>query len=97
MFNRNKSKRHDIKKTVKSAVKEEIKNTVKSTLVQDFPYGEVTGGAPYKWRNGRAPVPVYDELDGNVIWGLTARITKRFIDALKGGLCENDRQAQTEE
>ena len=36
MFNRNKSKRHDIKKTVKSAVKEEIQNTVKSTLVQDF-------------------------------------------------------------
>ncbi len=36
MFNRNKSKRHDIKKTVKSAVKEEIKNTVKSTLAQDF-------------------------------------------------------------
>ena len=64
---------------------------------EDFPYDEVTGGAPYKWRNGRAPVPVYDELDGNVIWGLTARITKRFIDALKGGLCENDRQAQTEE
>lgn len=36
MFNRNKSKRHDIKKTIKSAVKEEIKNTVKSTLAQDF-------------------------------------------------------------
>lgn len=36
MFNRNKSKRHDIKKTVKSAVKEEIKNTVKSTLAQEF-------------------------------------------------------------
>ncbi len=36
MFNRKKSKRHDIKKTVKSAVKEEIKNTVKSTLAQDF-------------------------------------------------------------
>ena len=36
MFNRNKSKRHDIKKTVKSAVKAEIKNTVKSTLAQDF-------------------------------------------------------------
>ena len=64
---------------------------------EDFPYDEVTGGAPYKWRNGRAPVPVYGELDRNVIWGLTARITKRFIDALKGGLCENDRQAQTEE
>lgn len=61
---------------------------------EDFPYEEVTGGAPYKWRNGRAPVPVYDELEGNVIWGLTARITKRFIDALKLGLCESGRQAQ---
>ncbi len=64
---------------------------------EDFPYDEVTGGVPYKWRNGGAPVPVYDELDGNVIWGLTARITKRFIDALKNSLCESDRQAQTEE
>lgn len=50
---------------------------------EDFPYDKVTGGQPYNWRRGRAPVPVYEEFDGNVIWGLTARITKRFIDAIK--------------
>lgn len=50
---------------------------------EDFPYDRVTGGQPYNWRKGRAPVPVYEEFDGNVIWGLTARITKRFIDAIK--------------
>lgn len=50
----------------------------------DFPYDKVTGGRPYKWRTGRAPVPVYDEMDGKVIWGLTARITARFVNILKG-------------
>jgi hypothetical protein len=30
------------------------------------------------------PVPVYDEWDGKVIWGLTGRITRRFIDLIKG-------------
>ena len=49
----------------------------------DFPYDDVTGGEPYNWRHGKAPVPVYDEYDGNVIWGLTARITKRLTDLLK--------------
>lgn len=50
---------------------------------EDFPYEEVTGGNPYDWRRGKAPVPVYEKLEGNTIWGLTARITKRFIDAVK--------------
>lgn len=49
-----------------------------------FPYEKVTGGMPYSWRKGKAPVPVYEEYDGNVIWGLTARITKRFTDVIKG-------------
>lgn len=49
----------------------------------DFPHDKVTGGQPYNWRKGRAPVPVYGEIDGNVIWGLTARITKRFTDVIK--------------
>lgn len=49
----------------------------------DFPYDDVTGGEPYNWRHGKAPVPVYEEHDGNVIWGLTARITKRLTDVLK--------------
>ncbi len=49
----------------------------------NFPYETVTGGDAYNWRQGRVPVPVYQEFDGNVIWGLTARITKRFIDSVK--------------
>ena len=57
---------------------------------EDFPYEKVTKGAPYSWRKGRAPVPVYEEKDGNVIWGLTARITKRVIDSIKSGdICES--------
>ena len=50
---------------------------------EDFPYEKVTGGAAYSWRSGKAPVPVYAEYEGNVIWGLTARITKRLTDAIK--------------
>lgn len=49
---------------------------------EDFPYDRVTGGDKYSWRKGKAPVPVYD-IDNRVIWGLTARITKRFIDEIK--------------
>lgn len=49
---------------------------------EDFPYDRVTGGDSYKWRGGQAQVPVYD-VDGRVIWGLTARITKRFIDVIR--------------
>lgn len=57
---------------------------------EDFPYEKVTKGVPYSWRKGRAPVPVYEEKDGNVIWGLTARITKRVIDSIKSGdICES--------
>lgn len=52
---------------------------------ENFPYYEVTGGEPYKWRHGKAPVPVYKEMEGKVLWGLTARITKRFVDIIKGG------------
>ena len=52
---------------------------------EDFPYDEVTGGEPYKWRHGKAPVPVYKAYGDKVIWGFTARITKRFVDIIKGG------------
>ncbi len=50
---------------------------------ENFPYYQVTGGEPYNWRKGRAPVPVYAEKEGNVLWGLTARITKRFTDIIR--------------
>ncbi len=53
---------------------------------EDFPYDKVNGGQPYDWRYGKAPVPVYREIDGRVIWGLTARITKRFVDIIKDNI-----------
>lgn len=52
---------------------------------EDFPYDKVTGGEPYKWRHGKAPVPVYPEFGDKVIWGFTGRITKRFTDIIRGG------------
>ena len=47
-----------------------------------FPYEKVTGGAMYKWRNGRSPVPVYC-IDDRVIWGLTGRITMNFLEEVR--------------
>ncbi|NLD20530.1 MAG: CoA pyrophosphatase [Clostridiales bacterium] len=57
---------------------------VRPHVPEGFPYDKVTGGQRYKWRSGKAPVPIYD-VDGRVIWGLTARITKRFVDDIKDG------------
>ena len=57
-------------------------------IPEDFPYQKVTGGKPYNWRKGSAPVPVYD-VEGRIIWGLTARITKRFIDVIKERISES--------
>ena len=54
---------------------------------EDFPYDKVTGGEPYKWRHGKAPVPVYPAFGDKVIWGFTGRITGRFIDRLKEWMC----------
>lgn len=62
----------------------------------DFPYYEVTGGEPYNWRQGKAPVPVYKAMDGRRIWGLTARITKRFVDIVRRSMkagCSGDGMA----
>ncbi|MGN0701923.1 MAG: NUDIX hydrolase [Lentihominibacter sp.] len=53
----------------------------------EFPYDRVTGGKMYPWRDGKAPVPVYDIEDSGgarrIIWGLTGRMTKQFLEVLK--------------
>ena len=53
----------------------------------EFPYDKVTGGNMYPWRDGKAPVPVYDVEDSRgrrrIIWGLTGRMTKQFLEVLK--------------
>lgn len=50
-------------------------------IPEDFPYDKVYEGKPYPWRGGKGSVPIY-EVDGRVIWGLTARITKHFLEII---------------
>lgn len=51
-------------------------------IPDDFPYDKVYQGKPYPWRGGRGSVPIY-EVNDRVIWGLTARITKNFLEILR--------------
>lgn len=55
---------------------------------EDFPYDKVSNGKKYNWRRGWSTVPVYD-IDGRVIWGLTARVTKRFADIINERMDED--------
>jgi 8-oxo-dGTP pyrophosphatase MutT (NUDIX family) len=48
----------------------------------DFPYGLINNGVDYKFTNGVFPEYFY-VYEGNVIWGFTALIVKRFIDIIK--------------
>lgn len=60
--------------------------TVAPEIPKDFPYDKVTGGKKYNWRKGSAIVPVYD-IDDRIIWGLTARVTRKFIEIIRGEIC----------
>lgn len=62
------------------------KMKVSPEVPEDFPYEKVTGGESYNWRKGNVIVPVYD-VNNRIIWGLTARITKRFTDIIRGEIC----------
>lgn len=46
---------------------------------EDFPYSLVPEGKDYKWRQGRYQVLFY-QYDGLVIWGMTAKILRSFIE-----------------
>ncbi len=65
--------------------------------VEDFPYEETGIRSDYKWRTGKNPIPIYhytlrsedlvvkmddEELGKQVIWGLTGRIVKWFIQQM---------------
>lgn len=56
---------------------------VQLTPGDDFPFEMIQQGIDYPWRRGKYPVYFY-EYDGKIIWGITARIIKNFIDILKG-------------
>ena len=72
-----------------ASYKPEVYETeVVQKIPESFPYDRVTGGKTYNWRKGRSYIPVYD-MDGRVIWGLTARITKRFVETVKERMVDN--------
>ncbi len=49
----------------------------------DFPYKIVQNGENYKFRKGSYPIYFYN-YNGTVIWGITAKIVKNFIDIIQG-------------
>lgn len=53
-------------------------NVLREIPTEDFPYDRVNSGEAYKWKDGRAPVPVLD-VNGRIIWGLTGRMTMEFL------------------
>ncbi|RKD29565.1 NUDIX hydrolase [Thermohalobacter berrensis] len=56
--------------------------TLKPNLTDDFPYHLIPNGKDYDWRVGKYPVYFYKYRD-YIIWGITARITKNFIDIIR--------------
>ncbi|MTI67679.1 MAG: CoA pyrophosphatase [Firmicutes bacterium] len=60
----------------------EYKVHLKPKPHKHFPYHLIENGEEYNWRTGNYPVYFY-EYDKYTIWGITARITKNFIDILK--------------
>lgn len=52
------------------------------TPAENFPHELIGIPRDYKWQRGREHVPVYPWAD-HVIWGLTGRITRNFIQLYK--------------
>lgn len=56
---------------------------LKTVLNDEFPYNLIPKGRDYSWRRGRYSVMFY-HYNNYIIWGFTARMTKQFIDIIKG-------------
>ncbi len=56
---------------------------LQTVLNDEFPYNLIPNGRDYNWRRGKYPVMFYHYND-YIIWGFTARMTKQFIDIIKG-------------
>ena len=57
---------------------------VKATPAEDFPFHLIPGGRNYKWRTYTLPEYFYCYED-KVIWGLTARILRHFLELTRDG------------
>lgn len=55
---------------------------LETVIRDDFPYHLIQNGKDYNWRKGKYPCFFY-LFQKYVIWGMTARFTKNFIDILK--------------
>jgi 8-oxo-dGTP pyrophosphatase MutT (NUDIX family) len=49
---------------------------------ENFPFNRIPGGRDYDWRPRRVPELFY-EFKGRTVWGITARILRRFVDVLE--------------
>ena len=49
---------------------------------EDFPFHKIPRGKSYNWRNGNYPILFFD-YNQEVIWGMTARMTKNLVDILR--------------
>ncbi|MCT4595491.1 MAG: CoA pyrophosphatase [Anaeromicrobium sp.] len=49
---------------------------------EQFPHHLISGGRDYNWRVGTYPVYFY-KYNEHIIWGITAKIIKNFIDIIK--------------
>jgi coenzyme A diphosphatase NUDT7 len=56
---------------------------IKAVPAEDFPFHKIPGGRNYTWRKASMP-EVFYEVDGRIIWGLTARILKHFLEIISG-------------
>lgn len=55
---------------------------VSMTPREDFPFDKIQYGKAYPWAKGVYPVYLY-EYEDKVIWGITARVLRNFIDIIK--------------
>lgn len=56
---------------------------LKTVLNDEFPYNLIPNGRDYSWRDGKRSVQFYYYKD-YIIWGYTAKMTRQFIDIIKG-------------
>ncbi len=62
----------------------QVSNMIINTETEDtFPFHLVQNGRAYDWKSGTYPVYFY-KYEDHIIWGITAKILKAFLDTLKG-------------
>lgn len=66
---------------LESAEPQVFSENVTTEIDKDFPYEKVGIDEDYAWRVGQWTIPIYD-VDGRVIWGLTARITEKILETV---------------